>query len=82
MFSRYRAPDIVVSDNGPQFASAEFTKFTISTPPTQASEEAPADPVSDDRSTPLQTSKAPNRPPRRSQRARRQPDWFMDCVPS
>ena len=52
MFSRYRAPDIVVSDNGPQFASAEFTKFTISIPPTEASEEAdPAYPVSDDCST-------------------------------
>ena len=27
MFSRYGVPDIVISDNGPQFAAAEFSEF-------------------------------------------------------
>ena len=27
MFSRYGAPDVVISDNGPQFDSAEFAAF-------------------------------------------------------
>ena len=58
------------------------TPSDISTPPTEASEEAPADPVSDDCSTPPQTSKALNCPLRRSQRARRQAGWFMDYLPS
>ena len=28
LFSRYGIPDVVISDNGPQFSSAEFAEFT------------------------------------------------------